>query len=89
MRFTVVSSAVAVSAAAVLLTPVAAFATTGLDAVRVKGATATGTLQRDSVPVTVALAPRDKAGLQRRPRRGRRAHAGPVQPTLRAVLPRP
>ncbi len=69
MRFTVVSSTVAVAAAAVLFTPVAAHATTGLDAVRVKGATATGTLQR-SVSFTVALAPRDKAGLAAAARKG-------------------
>src|SRR4051794_20927443 len=69
MRFSVVSSTVAVAAAAVLLTPVAAHATTGLDAVRVKGATATGTLQR-SVSFTVALAPRDRAGLARAAARG-------------------
>src|ERR1700748_2335139 len=69
MRFSVVSSTVAVAAAAVLLTPVAAHATTGLDAIRVKGATATGTLQR-SVAVTVALAPRDKAGLAAAARKG-------------------
>src|SRR5690242_2743990 len=69
MRFSVVSSTVAVTAAAVLLTPVAARAATGLDPIRVKGATATGTLQR-SVSVTVALAPRDKAGLAAAARRG-------------------
>src|SRR3954464_776596 len=71
MRLTVVSSTVAATAAAVLLTPVAALATTGLDAVRVKGATATGALQRGSVPVTVALAPRDKAGLKAAAAQGR------------------
>src|ERR1700760_4391865 len=63
MRFSVVSSTVAVTAAAALLAPVAAHAATGLDAVRVKGATDAGALNRSSVPVTIALAPRDKAGL--------------------------
>jgi pseudomonalisin len=63
MRFSVVSSTVAVTAAAALLAPVAAHAATGLDAVRVKGATDAGALSRSSVPVTIALAPRDKAGL--------------------------
>jgi len=70
MRLSVVSSAVAVSAAAVLLTPVAAFAATGLDPVRLKGATDAGALQRASVPVTIALAPRDKAGLAAAAARG-------------------
>jgi subtilase family serine protease len=70
MRLSVVSSTVAVSAAAVLLTPVAAFATTGLDPVRLKGATDTGALQRANVPVTIALAPRDRAGLAAAAARG-------------------
>jgi hypothetical protein len=52
------------------LTPVAAFAATGLDPVRLKGATDTGALQRASVPVTIALAPRDKAGLAAAAARG-------------------
>ena len=70
MRLSVVSSTVAVSAAAVLLTPVAAFAATGLDPVRLKDATDAGALQRASVPVTIALAPRDKAGLAAAAARG-------------------
>src|ERR1700743_532970 len=48
---------------AVLLVPGAAHAATGLDALRLSGASATGTLSSSSVPVTIALAPRDKAGL--------------------------
>jgi pseudomonalisin len=70
MRLSVVSSTVAVSAAAVLLTPVAAFAATGLDPVRLNGATDAGALQRASVPVTIALAPRDRAGLAAAAARG-------------------
>src|ERR1700755_3405759 len=81
MRFSVVSSTVAVAAAAVLLTPVAGHPTTGLDAVRVKGATATGTLQR-SVSFTVALAPRDKAGLAAAARRGAGLTPAAVQPAV-------
>ncbi len=69
MRFTLASSAV-LSAAAVLLAPAAAHAATGLDPLRVSGATATGTLSRASVPVTIALAPRDRAGLAAAAARG-------------------
>jgi subtilase family serine protease len=71
MRLSIVAPAIAVSAAAVLLTPVAASAATGLDPVRVSGAVATGTLDRAGVPVTLALAPRDKAGLARAAAAGR------------------
>ena len=53
----------AIIAAAFLFAPVAD-AATGLDAVRLSGASATGALDRASVPVTIALAPRDKAGLK-------------------------
>src|ERR1700754_1348975 len=70
MRLSVVSSAVAVSAAAVLLAPVAARGATGLDPVRLSGATASGALNR-SVSVTVALAPRSKAGLAKAAAAGR------------------
>jgi hypothetical protein len=58
MRFTFASPA-ALSAVAVLLVPAAAGAATGLDPLRVSGATATGTLSRAGLPVTIALAPRD------------------------------
>ena len=70
LRLTIVLPTVAVSAAAVLLTPVASFAATGLDPVRISGATSTGALQRSSVPVTLALAPRDPAGLKQAAARG-------------------
>src|SRR6202000_133034 len=55
---------------AVLLVPGAAHAATGLDALRLSGASATGTLSSSSVPVTIALAPRDKAGLAAAAKKG-------------------
>src|ERR1700743_2635036 len=55
---------------AVLLVPGAAHAATGLDALRLSGASATGTLSASSVPVTIALAPRDKAGLAKAAAKG-------------------
>src|SRR6476646_2948812 len=60
MRLTIASFAVT----ALLLAPAAASAATGLDPVRISGSTSTGTLDRASVPVTLALNVRDKAGLR-------------------------
>ena len=60
-----------VAAAAVFATaPNALAATTGLDPVRVSGATDAGALSRSAVPVTIVLAPRDKAGLDRAAKAG-------------------
>jgi pseudomonalisin len=70
MRLSVVLSTVAVTAAVVVQAPAAASAATGLDPVVVKGAIATGALDRAAVPVTIALAPRDKAGLAKAAARG-------------------
>ena len=69
MRFSLASPAV-LTAAAVLLAPAAAHAATGLDPLRLSGASATGTLSQSSVPVTIALAPRDKAGLAKAAAKG-------------------
>src|SRR5690348_10109901 len=66
MRLRLVPPAAVVAAAAVFATaPNALAATTGLDPIRVSGATDTGALSRAAVPVTIVLAPRDKAGLDR------------------------
>ena len=66
MRLRLVPPAAVVAAAAVFATaPNALAATTGLDPVRVSGATDAGALSRSAVPVTIVLAPRDKAGLDR------------------------
>jgi subtilase family serine protease len=54
-----------VVAAAFLLAAPNAPAATGLDPIRISGSTDQGALSRSSVPVTIALAPRDKAGLDR------------------------
>jgi pseudomonalisin len=67
MRMRLVPPAVA---AALLLAAPNALAATGLDPIRVSGSTDQGALSRASVPVTLALAPRDKAGLDRAAARG-------------------
>ena len=61
MRLTIAST---IAVTAVLLAPAAASAATGLDPVRISGSTSTGTLDQASVPVTLALNVRDKAGLR-------------------------
>src|SRR5690242_6850004 len=61
MRLTIAST---IAVIAVLLAPAAASAATGLDPVRISGSTSTGALDRASVPVTLALDVRDKAGLR-------------------------
>src|SRR5262249_20455689 len=70
VRITLVSSAAALTAAAVLLAPAVARAASGLDPVRVKGSKSTGALSRAHVPVTLALAPRDTAGLAKAAAKG-------------------
>jgi pseudomonalisin len=59
-----------VAAVVLVAAPSALAATTGLDAIRVSGSADTGALSRASVPVTIALAPRDKAGLAQAAARG-------------------
>src|SRR5690348_4062262 len=71
MRLRLVPPAAVVAAAAVFATaPNALAATTGLDPIRVSGATDTGALSRSAVPVTIVLAPRDQAGLDRAAKAG-------------------
>jgi subtilase family serine protease len=66
MRLRLVPPAAVIAAAAVCATaPSALAATSGLDPVRVSGATDAGALSRSAVPVTIVLTPRDKAGLDR------------------------
>jgi pseudomonalisin len=71
MRLRLVPPAAVVAAAAVFATaPNALAATSGLDPIRVSGATDTGALSRSAVPVTIVLAPRDKAGLDQAAKAG-------------------
>jgi pseudomonalisin len=70
VRTRALGTALAAVAAGLIIAPGALAAPSGLSALRLQGATRTGTLQRANLPVTLSLKPRHAAGLKAAAARG-------------------